>query len=360
MKRRILLRIFAFVVLIVGGVWEILIATRLLGRREIPWASFENASSIEIRIFETDEPAESENILEGLNQHTWERRCRITLEQLCNHPIFPKAPDNRSIFENGDINSSGNTTVGIRLLGYLRPNATGEYQFLLASNGFAEVWLSTDKNWKNANKIAYINPRYSRSTLKRVAFEGMKSQISDSGLLLRGQKYYVEVIYVQDTEESNQHLIQIAWRRPNKTLFEIIDKAFFSPYINDADKAKLKVYDDGLPDALACVQSRRNVEYIMPETLPYLEHASVETALNLCEYRPSYLLKPANLRDFKRYHGVHKHTRKTSSYPFPEVDGVIRTRKLSKTFIAEYPLDAKEAIMVVSSYFEALKRVYPR
>ena len=246
------------------------------------------------------------------------------------------------------------------MLGYLRPNVTGEYHFLVASNGFAEVWLSTNQNWKNAKKIAYVNPHYSRSTLNRVAFEAMKSQISDGIRLSARKSYYFEVLYVQDTQQSNEHVIQVAWKPPDKIRFDMVDSKFFSPYYNDSVKSAMrKIYDDNLPDALACVELQREFEYLKPETRPFLEHAPAERVLNVCKYEPSYIFKSANLSSFKRFHGVHRYTRKTSSYPFPQVVGV-KTGKASKTFIAEYPLDAKEAIVVASKYFEALNRVHPR
>lgn len=74
---------------------------------------------------------------------------------------FPKAPDKRNFVENANINSKvDKVDRAVRLLGYVRPNATGEYQFLVKSNGFPEVWLSRpNMEWKNAMKITYIKPR---------------------------------------------------------------------------------------------------------------------------------------------------------------------------------------------------------
>ena len=363
MNRASLLRTFVFINLILG-IWVLLITVRLFGRREIPSVTNQNLPSVIARtIVDEEGEHEPESNLKGLNQHTWEKPCKISLEQLCNYPIFPKAPDHRTFVANVDVLSLGVTIAGIRLMGFLRPNKTGEYYFLVASNGFAEVWLSTSKKWKNVKKIAYINPQYSRSTVTKVAFDAIKSQISDRVILSARHEYYFEVIYVQGIQEGKEHLIQVAWKRPEKSRFEIIDRAFLSPYKNDSDKAQMKVYDEDLPDVLSCKKLRINSsvanEYMRPETLPYLEHMAVKNALNYCEYHPSYLLKPANLLKFKKYHGVYRHTYKTSSYPFPDVTGVLRTRKVAKMFIAEHPLDAKEAILVVSRYLEALKRAYP-
>ena len=37
------------------------------------------------------------HFLKGLNQHVWTKNCQKSLEQLCNFPVFPNAPDSRSI-----------------------------------------------------------------------------------------------------------------------------------------------------------------------------------------------------------------------------------------------------------------------
>lgn len=83
-------------------------------------------------------------------------------------------------------------------------------------------------------------------------FEGLNSQISKSIRLSARKTYYIEVIYARGIQKISGPLIQIAWKRPHENVFEIIDKSFFSPYTNDSDKAKMKVYDDDLPDVLAC------------------------------------------------------------------------------------------------------------
>ena len=51
--------------------------------------------------------------LKGLNQHTWTKNCQRSLEQLCNFPIFPNAPDSRSIVKNVNITSSVKDVDGI-------------------------------------------------------------------------------------------------------------------------------------------------------------------------------------------------------------------------------------------------------
>ena len=369
---------FAIGVLMVG-LWVILVIVYLFSRQETisNVTSFQNQSTstsgtivelLESRRsddYNINKDFELEDILKGLNKHTWERYCQSSLEQLCNYPIFPKAPDKRDFVQNVNIMSTVDEADGaVRLLGYVRPNATGEYQFLVTSNGFAEVWLSPNTNWKDAKKIAYSKPQYLR--FKKLSFEAIKSQISETVSLLARQKYFFEVIYVKADTKSSEQLIQVAWKRPDRTEFELIEEEHFSLYTEDSDKAKLKVYDEELPDVLACVKLRRRFanKYMRPDTLPYLSRTAVDDTLPLCEYRPSYVLDPANLpRNLKLYHGV-TNVHKTYTYPFQSISGVLHSAKVARTvrkiFLAELPLSDLEALSVVRKYCNAMKRTYSR
>ena len=298
-----------------------------------------------------------------MNKHTWETHCQSSLNQLCNYPIFPKAPDKRKFVQNANIKSTVDRVDGaVRVLGYVRPNATGEYQFVVTSNGFAEVWLSPNTNWEDAKKIAYteLGPQ-----LKKLPPGPMKSQISETVSLLARQKYFFEVIYVKTDRKNSEQLIQVAWKRPDRTEFELIEEEYFSLYTEDSDKAKLKIYDEELPDVLACVKLRRRFanKYMRPDTLPYLSRTAVDDTLPLCEYRPSYLLDPANLpRNFKTYHGVRRHVQKTLVYPVANVNGVVTNTRNGKWILSgpEYPLNETESLSVIHRYFQAMLRMYPQ
>ena len=283
--------------------------------------------------------------LKGLNQHTWEKNCQKSLEQLCNFPIFPKAPDIRSIADNVDITSSSKEVDGIRLLGYLKPNVTGEFLFSVKSNGFVEVWLSKSTSWGEGTKIAQYPAKPEQSSL---------------GVKLSAYKaYYIDIVYARGGE-NNGAQIQLLWKRPDQNDFEVIDAQYFAPYKNDSDKARMKVYDDDLPDALACASLRLKFanKHMKSETTSYLESAAVSKALDFCEYKPSYLLDPANLVGFGQYHGVYRHAHKTYSFPYSNVDGIARNPAPGPAFMAENPLEEQEARSVVDKYVASLEKSY--
>ena len=371
MNRVKLLKAFATTVLM-AGLWVISVMFYLFSRQEvIPNAmSIQNQPEPLSRLLATryvtdhyNENLELEDIFQGLNKHTWETRCQSSLKQLCNYPIFPKAPDTRNFVQNVDINSKVDKVDGaVRLLGYVRSNATGEYQFLVTSNGFAEVWLSPNTNWKDAKKIAFIEPS---PLVKKLPLGPLKSEISETVGLIARQKYFFEVIYVKTDRKSTEQLIQVAWKRPDRTEFEPIERKFFSLYTVDSDKAKLKIYDEELPDVLACVKLRRRFanKYMRPDTFPYLSRAALDRTLPLCEYKPSYLLDPANLpRNFITYHGVRRHVQKTYVYPVANVSGVVTNKRDGKWILSgpEYPLNKTESLSVIHRYFQAIHRMHPQ
>ena len=373
MNRVKLLKAFATTV-VMAGLWVISVIVYLFNRQEV----IPNVTSLQYQLkpdrritsellttrHVTDhytEDFELEYIFQGLNKHTWETHCRSSLKQLCNYPIFPKAPDKRNFVQNVNINSKVHEVDGaVRLLGYVQPNATGEYQFFVTSNGFAEVWLSPNTNWKDAKKVANIEPG---PLLMKLPPGPMKSEISGFVSLIAGQRHFFEVIYVKTDMKSSKQLIEVAWKRRDRTEFELIEREFFSLYTVDSDKANLKIYDEGLPDVLACKKLRRRFanKYMRPDTLPYLSRTAVDKTLPICEYKPSYVLDPANLpRDFKTHHGVRRHVQKIHVYPVEYVSGVETNKRDGKWILRgpEYPLNQTESLIVVHGYFHALDRMY--
>ena len=284
----------------------------------------------------------------GLNKHTWEDKCLKSIQQLCNFPLFPKAPDSREVVDNMDLER---LSYGHRFIGYVHPDNSSEFHFAIASNGFAEVWLSPNENWMEANRVAYVNPFDFKTPPTKWDFEAVKSQISDGIQLNSGGRYYFEVTYSLEVENAGETFIQVAWSRQGKPDLEIIDGKFFSLFVNDNYNSQRKMFDDNLPDSPSCVEYKnRHIsrKYMSSEDLPYLEANAVENTLPYCEYKPSYLLQPSNLKGFGPYHGVYKYVRRTFSFPFTTVEG-LSTSRMSPEFVAESPLEEKEARAVVNS-----------
>ena len=293
----------------------------------------------------------------GLNKHTWNDKCLKSIQHLCNFPLFPKAPDSREVVDNIDLER---LSYGHRFIGYVHPDNSSEFHFAIASNGFAEVWLSPNENWMEANRVAYVNPFDFKTPPTKGDFEAVKSQISDGIQLNSGGRYYFEVTYSLEVEKAGETFIQVAWSRQGKPDLEIIHGAFFSLFVNDSHKSERKMYDDDLPYSPSCVEykNRHINKYMSSEDLPYLEVNAVEDTLPYCEYKPSYLLQSSNIKKFRIYDGVTKYVRKTFSFPYTTVQGLV-TRKVGPKAEAESPLEEKETQAVVNSYITALDKANP-
>ena len=253
---------------------------------------------------------------------------------------------------------------GHRLIGYLLPNLSGEYNFAVVSNGFSEVWLSPIKSWRAAKQVAYISPQDAPSTIKKWDFESLKSQISTRIHLKARKRYFIEIIYSVGARKTGEKFLQVAWKRPGKSMFEIIDGESLSLYTNDSEKAQYKMLDDELPDAHCCAKYRKFYanKYMKPAIYPSLENTAVNRTLDFCDYRPSYLLEPDNFHElskFQIYNGVTKHVHQTRSFPYSNIDGVVRNQKAHSAFWAENPLEEQEAWSVVEKYIEAMEERYP-
>ena len=297
----------------------------------------------------------------GLNQHIWENNCAKTIETLCNFPVFPNAPDQRQVLSQTEITVPKDAgTDGHRLFGFVLPNTNGEYQFAVASNGFAEVWLSLSKNWKAAKKVAFIRP-FDAQSVTKWDFNASRTQISSGIHLKANVKYYIEIMYTLGAHHDNsENFLQVAWKRPQESNFIIIGSESLLKFTNDSEKGRYKMFDDELPHALSCATKHHKDygnKHMRPETIPYLEHTAVNKALEFCEYRPSYLLDPANLKGFGQYHGVYRHVRKTYSFPLSIVDGIVRNQGATH-FSSDYPLDEEQAWSVVNRYMDALEESY--
>ena len=298
----------------------------------------------------------------GLNHHVWEKNCIQKIEKLCSFPIFPKAPDQRGVIHRAEITEPKDSeTDGHRLFGFLIPSSTGEHHFAVASNGMAEVWLSESDNWRTAKQIASIRRLHMKSEVSAWDFNISKTQIS-SGIYLKSRvRYYLEILYALDSQTKVENFLQVAWKQPHHSSYEVIAGESLSWYKNDSNLAAYRMFDDDLPNAMSCIkkieQGYHNKHMKLDISLPFLPHTSVSKALPMCPYRPSYVLARSDLQGFQRSDGVKKHVQKTYTYPFTIVDDIIRLKR-SFTFYYEYPLDEEEAWSIVNTYMEALETKY--
>ena len=269
-----------------------------------------------------------------LNLHLWSDTCARDLNILCNLPMFPRAPDSRQLVNKAVIADNLTDAEGIRLFGFISPDKSGFYLFIVQFCS-AEVWLSHNESWRNARKVfdSENQPRELR--------------FSDKTALVAGNKYFIEVV---STCFHRRNKIQLLWKTPSSSTFEIINGSYLSQYVDDTGRNQSLVYDDLLPDSLVCASRRNNRTYFkaQPE-ISYLSHDEVKDILPYCEYNPSYTVN----YKMKRYEAVTRHVVHSFIYPFPEHMDL----KDQKYWI--YPLGVNEARKVVDVFAGSFHKRMP-
>jgi glucose/arabinose dehydrogenase len=118
--------------------------------------------------------------------------------------------------------SNSGDNYGERIRGFICPPVTGNYIFWIASDDNSELWLSTNHDPANKQKIAYVIG-YTQSG----EYTKYPSQQSAAKYLVSGQKYYIEALHKEGTQGDN---LAVGWQLPNTTLERPIPGTRLSPY----------------------------------------------------------------------------------------------------------------------------------
>jgi len=224
---------------------------------------------------------------------------------------------------------------GIRLFGFISPDKSGYYLFTVLFCS-AEVWLGHNENWTNARRILNTEIQTEEDL-----------QVSSEIALVAGNRYFIEVV---STCFRKRNKIQLLWKTPKSSAFEIINGSFLTQYVDDTGWNQSLVYDNLLPDSLVCASKRNNRTYFkaQPE-ITYLSHDEVKDILPYCEYNPSYTVN----YKLQRNQAVSRLVVHSFIYPFPEHIDL----KDEKYWI--YPLGVDEARKVVDVFTESLYKRMP-
>ncbi|MDX2189451.1 MAG: BACON domain-containing carbohydrate-binding protein, partial [Bacteroidota bacterium] len=119
----------------------------------------------------------------------------------------PSESANIAILE-GKLNDGDNYISRFR--GYICPPTSGNYQFYIAADDIAELWLSTNQNPSNKIRIAYV-PDWTNYR----EFTKYGSQTSALISLTSGLTYYIEAVARENGGGDN---LTVAWKLPNGTV----------------------------------------------------------------------------------------------------------------------------------------------
>lgn len=316
-----------------------------------------------------------------VNVHVWDSLCSFTINTVRQFPLFPLQPKSKTKLEIKDeLNSKlDGSWLAQRVMGYLHPPVSGNYQFELSSFFMAELWLSVDEDPARAKLISKI----ARNKLYKVFFSiGENSPKSSPVKLNNGSAYYFEIIHVINDVKSKEDHVRLSWKMPDFNDFTSINKDHVSAYLVNEDRmsrneTQLKirrsrslviVKEDDMsnetqqgftvdifksimsPNINTSSYHRDNVK-----NLPYWDRADFKQAIFEAPYEPSYTRK----REFKRYEGVYN-THFTDVFPN---DGT-RLRKDGYKDPTERDgntmIDEKEVFEVLKIFFTLLNRRFPK
>ncbi|MGB3547250.1 MAG: PA14 domain-containing protein [Saprospiraceae bacterium] len=126
------------------------------------------------------------------------------VSNLTGNAAFPNNPTSTGILSTFDAPRQIGDYYGQRIHGYLAPTTTGNYEFWIAADDDAQLWLSTNDQAGNKVLIASVtgwtNPDQ---------FDKFGSQKSASIPLTAGQYYYIEALHKEN--EGGDHLTA-AWK----------------------------------------------------------------------------------------------------------------------------------------------------
>lgn len=148
----------------------------------------------------------------------------VAISSLTSNVNYPNNPSSTSLLSTLEATSNQGDNFGARITGYICAPATGSYTFWIASDDNGELWLSTDNQPVNKQKIAY----HTGYTLSRQwnKYVTQKSAIIN---LVQGRSYYIEVLMKEATGGDN---LAVGWLKPGQTgtePSEVIPGSVLSP-----------------------------------------------------------------------------------------------------------------------------------
>jgi len=132
-----------------------------------------------------------------------------SISSLTGNSNYPNNPSSSTLLTSMEGPSNQADMYGARIAGYICAPATGSYTFWIASDNNGELWLSTDDQPANMQRIAYVTG----ATLPRV-WNSYATQKSATIYLVQGQRYYIEA---PNKEVYGGDCLAVGWLKPGQT-----------------------------------------------------------------------------------------------------------------------------------------------
>lgn len=153
----------------------------------------------------------------------WTDMTGSSVADLVSNPNYPDKPAGSEKLRSLEGPTNWKESYGSRCRGYLHPLTTGQYNFWIAADDRAELWLSDNGNPASRVRIAKV-PSYTGIR----QWDKYPEQKSSAVTLAADRKYYIEVLH---KEGSGGDHLSVAWSGPGISR-QIIEGIYLSPWQN--------------------------------------------------------------------------------------------------------------------------------
>ena len=145
----------------------------------------------------------------NISYQMWNNISGTAVSDLTSNSSYPNYPASSSILTSMEAPLDPADTFGARIVGYICAPSTGNYTFWIAADDNCELWLSTNNQPANKQKIAYHTGWTNSREWNKYATQ--KSVVIS---LVQGQSYYIEAIMKDMGGPDN---LAVGWLKPGQT-----------------------------------------------------------------------------------------------------------------------------------------------
>ena len=228
-----------------------------------------------------------EPLISAVNIHIWRELCGFDIPNLRQHPFYPRYPNEKLRHPITEFHiEDGSLDYGQVIFGFLHSPNTMSYRFAIVSDDTSDLWLSSSEDPSQKQLIARVFTEGETAWVLRNQLDKYPDQISEDMYLLKGSKYYFEVLHKQGIGDG---FVQVFWKSFQEKEFKLISSEYLSLYSDDISIAEKKdvfhsVLSERYHEKLEQKSKRISKEYLDFFSLPLIPKDSYLTS---CEYKSS-------------------------------------------------------------------------